>query len=110
METWNITELDVQPHRPEVLHSEVGAARAIVIHLPAGEKLQDHEVYEHAFLHVHDGDVEVAQNGTTTSGQRGFLAYFAPHERHEVRAKTDTRLLLLLAPWPGEGRDLDFNA
>src|SRR4051812_26266232 len=51
METWNITELDVQPHKPTVLHSEVGAARAILIHLPAGEMLQDHEVHEHAFLH-----------------------------------------------------------
>ena len=28
--------------------------------------LQDHEVYEHAWLHVHDGEVEIDQNGTTT--------------------------------------------
>ena len=26
-----------------------------------------------------------------------------PHERHEVRATSDARLLLVLAPWPGEG-------
>jgi len=31
------------------------------------------------------------------------VAHFDPKERHEVRAKTDTRLLLFLAPWPGEG-------
>jgi quercetin dioxygenase-like cupin family protein len=110
MQTWNITELDVPPHKPEVLHSEVGGARAILIHLPGGEMLQDHEVHEHAFLHVHDGEVEVAQNGATTAGGPGFLAYFAPHERHEVRAKSDARLLLILAPWPGEGRDLNFDA
>jgi hypothetical protein len=29
---------------------------------------------------------------------------FDPAERREVRATTDTRLLLLLAPWPGVGR------
>ena len=28
---------------------------------------------------------------------------FDPKERHEVRAVTDARLLLVLAPWPGEG-------
>jgi len=27
-----------------------------------------------------------------------------------VRARQDTTLLLLLAPWPGEGRDKDFDA
>ena len=110
METWNITELNVEPHKPAVLHSEVGAARALLIHLPGGEMLQDHEVHEHAFLHVHDGEVEIGQNGSSTTGGPGFLAYFAPHERHEVRAKSDARLLLILAPWPGEGRNLDFNA
>jgi len=25
------------------------------------------------------------------------------HERHEVRATADARLLLVLAPWPGDG-------
>ena len=28
---------------------------------------------------------------------------FDPGERHAVRALSDTRLLLLLAPWPGTG-------
>ena len=28
---------------------------------------------------------------------------YDPTERHEVRAISDARLLLLLAPWPGEG-------
>ena len=110
METWNIGELDVTPRKPAVLRSEVGGARAIAINLPAGEALLDHEVHEHAFVHVHEGAVEIGQNGETTKGPAGFLAYFAPHERHEIRATEDSRLLLILAPWPGEGRDLDFNA
>jgi hypothetical protein len=28
---------------------------------------------------------------------------FDPGERHEVRAVSDARLLLVLAPWPGAG-------
>jgi hypothetical protein len=36
-------------------------------------------------------------------GGPGFLAVFDPHERHEVRAAADARLLLVLAPWPGDG-------
>jgi quercetin dioxygenase-like cupin family protein len=110
MDTWNLMDLDVEAHRPKVLRSDDGAARAIAITLPAGEMLQDHEVYEHAWLHVHEGEVEIDQDGTATDAHPGFLAHFDPHERHEVRAKTDSRLLLILAPWPGEGRDKDFNA
>ena len=110
MDTWNITELNVEPHHPEVLRSDDGAARVIAIALPAGEMLQEHRVYEHTWLHVHDGEVEIGENGRTTQGSAGFVAHFDPHERREVRAKSDARLLLFLAPWPGEGRDKDFNA
>ena len=110
METWNLMDLTVEHRHPQVLRSDDGAARAIAIALPAGEMLQDHGVYEHAWLHVHEGEVEIDQNGTTTAANPGFLAHFDPHERHEVRAKSDSRLLLILAPWPGEGRDKDFNA
>jgi quercetin dioxygenase-like cupin family protein len=110
METWDLANLDVAPHQPKVLRSDDGAARAIAIHLPAGEKLQEHRVYEHAWVHVHHGHVEIAQNGSTTDGPAGFLAHFDPHEDHEVTALEDSRLLLVLAPWPGEGRDKNFNA
>ena len=37
------------------------------------------------------------------SGGAGFLAVFDPQERHTVRAATDSRILLVLAPWPGDG-------
>ena len=103
MESWDIRSLEVQPHQPQVLHSDEGAARVIAINLPAGEELQEHEVHEHAFLVVVDGEVEVEQGGSTESGGPGFLAHWRPQERHEVRAKSDARLVLLLAPWPGEG-------
>ncbi len=103
METWDLAQLDVQPHKPQVVSSERGAARVIVLHLPAGEQLQDHEVHEHAWLHVHDGAVDVQAGEETVRGEAGFLAHFAPQERHEVRAVQDARLVLVLAPWPGDG-------
>jgi redox-sensitive bicupin YhaK (pirin superfamily) len=99
MEHWDLRTLDVAPHRPRILHSARGEARSIAIQLPAGESLQEHEVHERAYLVVVDGEVEV----NSVSGGAGFAAVFDPHERHEVRATTDARLLLVLAPWPGDG-------
>ena len=102
METWDIASLDVQPHQPEVLRSDP-EARVIAINLPAGEELQAHQVHERAWVMVAGGDVEIEQNGSTETGGPGFVAHFDPNERHEVRAKSDARLLLFLAPWPGQG-------
>ena len=92
----------VAPHRPQVLHSSRGESRSVVIALPAGESLQDHEVHERAYLTVVDGEVEV-DAGETVSAGPGSLLVFDPRERHEVRATSDARLLLVLAPWPGDG-------
>ena len=49
------------------------------------------------------GTVEVSDNGSTVSGDAGFLTHFEPNERHTVRALTEARLLLVLSPWPGVG-------
>ena len=35
------------------------------------------------------------------TGSTGLVVAFAPNERHAVHARSDTRLLLLLTPWPG---------
>jgi quercetin dioxygenase-like cupin family protein len=109
MQHWDLRSLDVQPHQPQVLHSE-GEGRSIAIQLPAGERLQDHQVHERAWLLVVDGEVELDSGQETVSGGPGLMAIFDPHERHEVRAKHDARLLLLLGPWPGFGRDPDVDA
>ena len=102
METWDIATLDVPPHQPEVLRSDP-EARVIAINLPAGEELQEHQVHERAWVMVAGGEVEIEQDGQSVSGGSGLVAHFDPNERHEVRAKTDARLLLFLAPWPGQG-------
>lgn len=103
MDLWDLTELDVAPRAPVVLHSDEGAARVIAINLPAGEELQDHEVHEHAWLHVHQGAVEVAVDGSSRRAGPGALVHWRPGERHAVRAVQDALLVLLLAPWPGPG-------
>ena len=103
MEHWDLRRLDVEPHQPKILHSARGEARSIAINLPAGESLQDHQVHERAYLVVVDGEVEVRNEETSITGGTGFAAVFDPHERHEVQAATDARLLLVLAPWPGDG-------
>jgi quercetin dioxygenase-like cupin family protein len=103
MEHWDLRTLDVQPHQPQILQSSRGESRTIAIRLPAGEALQDHEVHERAHLVVVDGEVDVDAAGETVHGGPGFAAVFAPQERHEVRATQDARLLLVLAPWPGDG-------
>ena len=103
MHHWDLRTLDVQPHHPQILHSSRGESRTIAIRLPAGEDLQDHEVHERAHLVVVDGEVDVDADGATVHGGPGFVAVFDPAERHEVRATADARLLLVLAPWPGQG-------
>jgi quercetin dioxygenase-like cupin family protein len=103
METWDLSSLDVQPHQPEVLSSD-DEGRMIAIELPAGERLQEHQVHERAWLLVVDGAIEITDpGGGSVTGGNGLLAAFDPNERREVRATEDSRLLLLLSPWPGVG-------
>ena len=69
-----------------------------------GERLQEHQVHERAWLLVVSGEIEIdGPGGEAASGGPGLLAEFDPNERREVRATEDARLLLLLSPWPGEG-------
>jgi quercetin dioxygenase-like cupin family protein len=103
MHYWDLRSLDVEPHQPRILHSARGEARSIAIQLPAGEALQEHQVHERAYLVVMGGEIEVSNRGEAITGGAGFAAVFDPHERHEVRATDDARLLLVLAPWPGDG-------
>ena len=99
MEHWDLRTVDVQPHQPKILHSARGEARSILINLPAGESLQEHQVHERAYVVVIEGEVVLGG----TSGGPGLAVVFDPNERHTVTAQSDARLLLVLAPWPGNG-------
>jgi len=102
MDTWDILSLPIEPHRPQVLRSEE-ETRAIAIELPGGEELQEHQVHERAYMLVADGEIEITKDGRAVRGGPGFLSHFEPAERREVRALRDSRLVLVLAPWPGIG-------
>jgi quercetin dioxygenase-like cupin family protein len=102
MDTWDIASLPVEPRQPQVLRSD-DETRVIAINLPAGERLQEHQVHERAWLIVADGEVEVDEGERTVTGGPGLLLHFEPKERREVRATADARLILMLSPWPGEG-------
>jgi redox-sensitive bicupin YhaK (pirin superfamily) len=103
MKNWDLKTVDASGHVPRILSSS-SEARLVVLAIPAGERLQDHEVHERAWVVVVEGQIMVsAGSEEPVQGDPGMLFEFAPRERHEVLARTDARILLLLAPWPGDG-------
>lgn len=103
MKSWDLTSIAVEPHKPEVITS-TDEARAIVIQLPAGEALQEHEVHERALVTIVAGEATVTTPaGDKVDASAGHLFEFDPQERHEVEARSDVRLLIVLTPWPGDG-------
>jgi quercetin dioxygenase-like cupin family protein len=103
MRSWDLKTVAAEPREPQII-STADDARAILLHLPAGEQLQEHEVHEHARIVVIEGEVEVATpEGERVSAGSGHMLEFGPGERHTVVAQADARLLLLLTPWPGDG-------
>jgi redox-sensitive bicupin YhaK (pirin superfamily) len=103
MESWDLKTVEAPPHEPRILSTDHDA-RAIVLHLPAGEELQEHEVHERARVVVIEGEVEVTTPaGDTVSARSGHMFEFSPGERRTIEARSDARLLLLLSPWPGDG-------
>jgi hypothetical protein len=103
MESWDLKTVEVDPHEPRILASN-DDARTIVLHLPEGEELQEHEVHERARVVVVDGDIDVSTpDGGFASASAGHLLEFAPGERRAITARSDARLLIVLSPWPGDG-------
>ncbi|HET7556424.1 MAG TPA: cupin domain-containing protein [Gaiellaceae bacterium] len=105
MRSWNLREVETPggSRSPVVLESEESAARAVLIGLQPGQRLGEHEVKEHAFVLVLDGTVEIEAGDRAITGAAGTLILFEPEERHSVTSADGARLLLFLAPWPGEG-------
>ncbi len=87
---------------PTVIHSG-NEARAVVIVLTPGQKLGDHQVKENAWITVLEGSARVSAGGETVDAAPGMLFRFDPDERHSLASNDGARILLLLAPWPGEG-------
>src|SRR5579862_5680020 len=103
MKSWDLNAVSLSPHSPEILES-LDDGRAIVLEIPAGGSLREHQVHKRAWVLVVSGEVAVSDgSGTPVSGGRGLLLLFDPNERHSVEAISTARIMLLLTPWPGDG-------
>ncbi len=103
MKSWDLNAISLSPHTPEILESR-DDGRAIVLEIPAGGSLREHQVHERAWVLVVSGEVAVSSgSGTPVSGGPGLMLQFEPNERHSVDAISTARILLMLTPWPGDG-------
>jgi quercetin dioxygenase-like cupin family protein len=108
VQSWDLTEIEAPGGTidPAVLMTDDGA-RAIMLRLEAGQELSDHQVRERAWLVVVEGEAEIRSGDEVVRGGVGTLATFEPGERHAVSSASGARVLLLLAPWPGDGHYLE---
>ena len=105
VQSWNLMEIEAPAgtRDPVVVHSG-NEARAVLIALnpgqvhgrPSGEgERVGHGPRRHA--------CESRQRGDSFDAAPGMLFRFDPDERHSLASDEGARILLLLAPWPGEG-------
>ncbi|HEY7198282.1 MAG TPA: cupin domain-containing protein [Gaiellaceae bacterium] len=104
MQHWDLLAIEAPggSRSPSVLLSE-DEARAVLVVLDAGQELGDHQVKEHAWILVVEGEAQVSAGGESVDAGPGALVHFEPDERHAVSSAEGARFLLLLAPWPGPG-------
>lgn len=103
MQSWDLNAVSLSPHSPEILESR-DDGRAIVLEIPAGGSLREHQVHERAWVVVVSGEVAISdEHGAGVTGGPGLMAQFEPAERHSIDAVSTARILLLLTPWPGDG-------
>jgi len=104
VQSWNLREIEAPggSRSPVVLRSD-DAARAVLIVLDPGQELGDHQVKECALVAVVDGSIRVHSGGETVKGGTGSFFSFAIDERRSISSDAGARILLVLAPWPGEG-------
>ncbi len=107
MERWHLPSIEANGKRePRVLFSRPGC-RAVLLDLNAGDELGAHRLHEHAVVEVVSGRLGLGVDGHDVECDAGTLLTFTPGETRSVRALEASRLLLLLAPWPGEGHFRD---
>lgn len=109
MRFWDVAALEGFPGPPQIL-STTEETRAIALGLAAGQSLVEHEVHERAWVVVISGELQFTDaSGDSVAASAGHVFEFAPRERHSLLSTTESRLLLLLAPWPGVGHPGDMT-
>jgi quercetin dioxygenase-like cupin family protein len=104
MQSWGLTGIAAPAgNRLAAAIETVDGVRAIVIGLAPGEELGDHQVRERAWLTVVEGTARVAAGSNAVRAGPGTLITFEPGERHSVASERGARIVVILAPWPGEG-------
>ena len=106
VQRWSLREIATpEGTRSPVVLETLDAARAVLVGIEPGQELGDHQVKERAWLTVVQGAVMVECGGESFRAEPGDLVTFDPDERHAVRNDEpgESRILLLLAPWPGDG-------
>ena len=107
VDRWHLPSIDASGKRePRVLFSRP-ECRAVLIDLNEDDELRDHRVHERAVVQVVSGRLGLAAAEGTVECEAGTLLTFAPGETRSLRALEPSRILLLLAPWPGEGHFRD---
>jgi quercetin dioxygenase-like cupin family protein len=84
----------------------------VLIDLNAGDEMGDHRLHESAVLQVVAGKVGIELGDQGIECDAGTLLTFDAGETRSLHALEPSRILLLLAPWPGvghfpEGEDAD---
>jgi quercetin dioxygenase-like cupin family protein len=104
VQSWNLREIETPggSRSPVVLRSD-DSARAVLISLDPGQSLGDHQVKERALVAVLDGTVRVEAGDEAVEGGLGSFFSFDADERRSISSDGGARILLVLAPWPGEG-------
>jgi quercetin dioxygenase-like cupin family protein len=102
--SWRLPEIETPDgsRSPVVLYSS-DEGRAVLIGLLPGQKLGDHQVKEHALLVVVDGSAQIEAGSDRLEAAAGTMVAFDPDERRVVASESGAKILLMLAPWPGEG-------
>jgi quercetin dioxygenase-like cupin family protein len=104
VQSWDLTAIDAPDGtRDPVVLDTADGARGVLIVIAPGQALGEHEVKERTWLLVVEGRARIESGGDAIDAGPGTLATFKPGERHAISSDAGARILLLLAPWPGEG-------
>lgn len=104
MKSWHLPSMEAPEgtRDPVVLHSDP-EGRAVMLRIDPGQRLGDHQVKERTWISVVEGSVKVEAAGESMLAEPGTMLTFAPNERHAIASDEGARILMLLAPWPGDG-------
>jgi quercetin dioxygenase-like cupin family protein len=104
MRSWALSEIETPDgnRSPVVLYSG-DEGRAVLVGFEPGQELGEHQVKESLFLVVLEGCPRITSGSESLDAAPGTLVTFEPGERHSVSSGDGARILLLFAPWPGEG-------